>query len=281
MLLKAGIFIFLLLLPGEGGLLPKDGILPEFDLFKKKTPQLVKVKAITPPSPFYERRIIERRLGLVVFELDGDPEGTFTDYIVSSLLKKGRFRVLHLERLSLPYPLSLRYRGLEKVPLVEAPPLILSTQQMAEKIGADLAIMGRVDEEGRVHLRLVDLKTDEILMVSIIRGSMDEIFREIDGFLSKVYSRFPLLEGEVVYRRGNLVYTDLGALDGMRVGMELIVYRVKGLERVPPRGWIFGVKTEDIGLIKVSQVTEVGSEARIMRILPLCEISVGDKVITR
>lgn len=277
MLLKAGIFIFLLLLPGEGGLLSEDGILPRFHIFKKKAPQLVKVKAITPPSPLHERRIVQRRLGLVVFELDGDKERVFTDHILSSLLRRGRFRVLHLEKITYPYPISL---DLEKVPLVEASSLILSTKEMADMIEVDLAIMGRVNED-RVHLRLVDLKTDESLLTSTIKGSHHEIIREIDGFINEVHSRFPLLEGEVVYTRGNLVYTNLGSLDGIMTGMELIVYRVKGLERIPPRGWILGIQTEDIGLIKISKVTEGGSEAKIMRLVPLCEITPGDKVVTR
>lgn len=278
MLLEAGIFIFLLLLPGEDGLLRKDDLLPRLNIFKEKTPQLVKVKTVTPIPPFHQRRIIERRLGIVVFELHGDEDGVYTDHIVSSLLKRDRFRVLHLERLSLPYPFSIV--DSEKIPLVEAPPFILSTQEMARRVGIDLAIMGRVDD-GRVHLRLVDLKTDEIFLSTIIKGSMDEILREIDKFIRDIHSRFPLLEGEVVYIRGNFVYMDLGRVDGIREGMELVVYRVRGLQRIPPRGWIFGVDAHDIGIIKISQVSEVSSEARIIKLLPLCVIVPGDKVITR
>lgn len=291
MLLKAGIFIFLLLLPGEGGILPEGGLFGRKD--PSLTPQLVKVNTVTHPSSDYEAKIMNRRLGLVVFELENDPARILTDYLVSSFSRSSRFRLLYLERLSFPPPpLTAKAEiiapfPLGKIPLVESPPEIVSLPTMARRIGADLAIRGRIvdamDEDGgmRVHLWLVELLTERILLAETITGDENEIIRETDAFIQEIYDRFPLLEGEVVLVRANRVNLDLGKLDGAKDGMELVVYRVLGLERLGDGGWITGIQTQDVGKIRISRVSQTSSEAEILELLPLSVIQRGDKVIAR
>lgn len=274
MLLKVGIFLFLLLMPGEGGLL-QEGLFTRKD--STAIPQLVKVKTITPSSET-EERIIERRLGLVVFELENDPFGILTDYLISSFSKASRFRLLYLERI----PSST----FEKIPLIEVPKEVVSLSGMASSLGADLAVMGRVvdmDEEGRIrlNLRLLDLLSERIILARIIEGDDNEVFRELDAFIKEIYDQFPLLEGEAVFVRSNRVNINLGKIDGAKEGMEFIVYRVLGLDRIPGRAAILGIKTKDIGRIRITQVNEGSSEAEVLELLPLCQIQQGDKVITR
>lgn len=285
MLLKVGIFLFLLLLPGEGGLL-QDGIFGKKDATLR--PQLVKVKTITQALSPNQERIIERRLGLVVFELEDDPSRILTDYLLASFSKGGRFRLLYLERLTLPptEPAGLSPSCLEKMPLIEPPTEIISLPGMARRIGADLAVIGRVadvDKEGRMklHLRLVDLLSERILLAETIQGDEDEVIREIGAFIQEIYNRFPLLEGEAVFVRGNRININLGKIDGAKDGMEFIVYRVIGLDRLPGRASILGIQTQDIGKIRITQVNEGSSEAEVLELLPLCQIQQGDKVITR
>lgn len=291
MLLQVGIFLFLLLLPGEGSLLPEGGFFGKKD--SSLTPQLVKVKTVVHPFSRYEEKIMERRLGLIVFELEHDPTRMLTDYLVSSLSKSSRFRLLHLQRLSFPpSPLTVKAETttpfpIEKIPLIESPPEVVSLPGMASRIGADLAIMGRVvvgenKEEGlKIHLRLVDFLRERILLAEVLQGDKNEILREMNAFIQEIYNRFPLLEGEVVFVRGNRINVNLGKVDGVKEGMEVIIYRVMGLERVPDRGWILGIETQDVGRAKISRVSEVSSEADVLELLPLCQIQRGDKVISR
>ncbi|HAV43148.1 TPA: hypothetical protein DCX15_03950 [bacterium] len=282
MLLKVGIFIFLLLLPGEESLLPDLG-----SLFKKDsplTPKLVKVHTLTQPVSLCEERIMDRKLGLVVFELENDPGRILTDYLISSLSKRNRFRLLSLQRIPLELPPPDQPSPLEKLSFIESLPEAISLSKMAERIKADFAVMGRVVQEGermKVHLRLVDLSNEQILLAEVLEGDQDEILREMNAFIQEIHDRFPLLDGEVIFVRGNRINVTLGQFDGAKEGMELIVYRVLGLERIPDRGWIIGIQTQDIGKVRVSRVSEFTSEAEILELLPLVEIQRGDKVVTR
>ena len=90
--------------------------------------------------------------------------------------------------------------------------------------------------------------------------------------------RFPHLQGEVVEVQGEQLYLSLGARDQVFEGMRLNVFR-EGEELISPStGEVLGRLEEDLGTVRVTQVSETYAVAMLTDAVGGAAVQAGDKV---
>ena len=90
--------------------------------------------------------------------------------------------------------------------------------------------------------------------------------------------RFPPLQGEVVEVQGEQLYLSLGARDQVFEGMRLNVFR-EGEELISPStGEVLGRLEEDLGTVRVTQVSETYAVAMLTDAVGGAAVQAGDKV---
>lgn len=83
--------------------------------------------------------------------------------------------------------------------------------------------------------------------------------RLAEGLALKLHSEFPLMEGIVVEKSDNAVFTDLGA-GKVKLNRRLIIYREEPITH-PKTGKVLGNKSVIVGRAAVSEVMEDLSKA--------------------
>ena len=132
--------------------------------------------------------------------------------------------------------------------------------------------------------RVINTETSQIMEVKDVYSedrSSESVKELMDGLASKVAGSFPLVEGTVIKRDSNFVYTDLGTRIGIRGNMGIIVYR-KGEEiRHPLTGKSLGSDMENLGVADIEEIHEDFSKARLSDRNAADTIKAQDMVITR
>lgn len=132
--------------------------------------------------------------------------------------------------------------------------------------------------------RVINTETSQVMEVKDVYSedtSADSIRQMMDGLASKVAGSFPLVEGIVIKRDSDFVYTDLGRRNGLKGNMGIIVYR-KGEEiRHPLTGKYLGRDMENLGAADIEEIEEDFSKARLSDNNKSNTIKVQDMVITK
>ena len=104
---------------------------------------------------------------------------------------------------------------------------------------------------------------------------LDAAASDVAGQLAQ---RFPHLQGEVVDVQGEQLYLSLGARDQVLQGMRLNVFREGEELTSPSTGEVLGRLEEDIGTVRVTQVSETYAVATLTDAADGGTVQAGDKV---
>ena len=223
---------------------------------------------------------LEERLSLTTFPFEqkgvvSEASIAFHDNLIDALVGLNRFRVVERDRLDL----ILQEQKLSRTELIDRGTAL----KLGRLIAAHSILTGSIIETRtgiEIVGRMIDTETSEILAV-------EDVYDEIknlqalgilaEGMAIKFHREFPLIEGLVVQRKGNHIFTDLGE-GKIKAQRRLLVYREEPIKH-PVTGKILGSDNEIIGKARVNQVMPELSKAEIVDekgddIKPL------DKVIT-
>jgi hypothetical protein len=153
---------------------------------------------------------------------------------------------------------------------------------------ADIALFGEiVEKKDSIHIlcRVVDVETSEIL------GQFD-VFDEskslaaltdlAEGLFLTVAHRFPMIEGNVIRKGGNLFYVDLGRENLLWEGARILVFREVGSEDLMGTGGIaLGKETEVICQARLQNLEDKYSAGVPYEKTDLDKIAENDRIITR
>jgi hypothetical protein len=113
--------------------------------------------------------------------------------------------------------------------------------------------------------RFIDTETSEILETEDVYGEAKDLpgLRILaEGMAIKFHIDFPLLQGLVVERKGNDIFTDLGE-DKIKLQRRLLVYREEPIKH-PVTGKILGADNVIVGRARVNQVMADMSKAELL-----------------
>jgi hypothetical protein len=132
--------------------------------------------------------------------------------------------------------------------------------------------------------RVINTETSQIMEVKDVYSedsSSVSIKQMMDGLAAKVAGSFPLVEGMVIKRDNNVLYTDLGKRTGIKHDMGIIIYREGEEIRHPLTGKYLGRDMENLGAAEIEEIHEDFSKARLNDRNTANGIKVQDMVITR
>jgi hypothetical protein len=209
-------------------------------------------------------KLLDHRLRITIFPFDqkGDFSAAsyaFQDNFIHHMVKPARFQVVERSRLDV----ILQEHKISRSRLIER-----NTAIRLGRLAAAQAIITGSLVETRTGIeivgRVVDSETSEILTTIDAYSESKDLsgFRTMSQALSlKIHREFPLCDGRVVDRQGNLIYTDLGGPQ-LRVQRRLLVYAEKPVVD-PATGRKLGMDHRVIGQARVTQVQEHHSKATL------------------
>lgn len=240
-----------------------------------------KVHAIEVIRKIPEVLKLEQRLSVTVVPFDQKGEISnfglsFQDYLIDALVHRNRFRMIERSRLDA----ILREQQLGQTALVEKDTAL----QLGRLAAAHAIVTGTVVESRwgiEVIARMIDVETSEILDTEDVYSesrnpeSMQTMAR---GLAVKFHRQFPLVDGLVLEKKGNLIFTDLGQ---EKIGCQkrLLIYRDHPIQH-PVTGKMLGSDTEILSQARIRQVSAEVTKAELVE-PPKQTVNVFDKVITQ
>jgi len=206
-----------------------------------------------------------QRMSLTVFPFEQQGKVSsgglvFQDNLIDALVNQKRFRVLERDKLDV----ILEEQKLSRTKLVD--------RNTALKIGrlaaAQSLITGTIVESRQgieVVGRLIDTETSEILDTEDVYDEVKDIQGIkllAEGMAIKLHIEFPLVEGLVIERKKDDIFTDLGN-QTLKIGRRLIVYREEPMKH-PLTGKVIGADNIIMGRARVSQVMPEMSKAELL-----------------
>ncbi|MBN1832983.1 MAG: hypothetical protein JW896_12830 [Deltaproteobacteria bacterium] len=223
---------------------------------------------------------LDERLSLTVlpFEQKGavsEASLSFQDNLIDGLVDQNRFQVVERERLDI----VLEEQKLSRTELIDR-----STALRLGRLAAAQSVITGSMIETRTGIeivgRIIDTETSEILATEDVYGEVKDLpaLRDLaQGMAVKFHREFPLLDGHVIQKKGEHLFTDLGQ-DRIKLHRRFIVYREDPIED-PLTGKAVGADNVIIGRARVIQVMQEMSKAEIID-GENSSISRQDKVIT-
>jgi tetratricopeptide (TPR) repeat protein len=208
---------------------------------------------------------LAQRMSLTVFpfeQLGKVSSGglVFQDNLIDALVNQQRFRVLERDKLDV----ILEEQKLSRTQLVD--------RNTALKVGrlaaAESLITGTIVESRQgieVVGRLIDTETSEILDTEDVYNEVKDIAGIkllAEGMAIKFHIEFPLVDGMVIERKKDNIFTDLGN-ETVKIGRRLIVYREEPLKH-PLTGKVIGTDNIIMGRARVLQVMPEMSKAELL-----------------
>jgi TolB-like protein len=208
---------------------------------------------------------LTERLSLTVlpFEQKGavsEASLSFQDNLIDGLVDQNRFRVVERERLDI----VLEEQKLSRTKLIDK-----STALRLGRLAAAQSVLTGSMIETRTGIeivgRMIDTETSEILATEDVYGEVKDLpaLRILaEGMAVKFHREFPLLNGQVIQKKGEYLFTDLGE-DKIKLNRRLIVYREDPIEH-PTTGQVFGTDSVIVGRARVIQVMSDMSKAEMI-----------------
>jgi tetratricopeptide (TPR) repeat protein/TolB-like protein len=223
---------------------------------------------------------LAERMSLTVlpFEQKGDLTATSDscqDFLIDALVNQDRFQVVERNKLDI----ILREQKLSRTNLFdEKTALKIGRLVAAQSLVAGSIIQSRLGFE--IIARMIDSETSDILAVVDVYDEVTNIssLRTLsEGLAIKLHREFPLVDGVVVQKKGNSIFSDLGE-GKIKIRRRLIVFREEPVKHPVTGKWL-GSDNVILGRAQVTQVMPELSKANILdgkteTIKPL------DKVIT-
>lgn len=223
---------------------------------------------------------LAERLSLTVlpFEQKGEiPESSlfFQDGLIDALVDQNRFRLVERDKLDA----ILQEQKLSRTKLIDPGTAL----RLGKLVAAQTILTGSIIETRtgiEIVARMIDTETSDILATSDVYGEvkeLPEIGELAEGMAVKFHREFPLLDGIVIQRKGNEIFTDMGK-GKIKPLRRLIVYHEVPIKH-PITGKTLGSDNQIRGHARVSQVVPDMSKAEIISGEPSA-IQALDKVIT-
>jgi tetratricopeptide (TPR) repeat protein len=223
---------------------------------------------------------LAERMSLTVLPFDqtGDltaASNSFQDFLIDALVNQNRFRLVERDKLDV----ILQEQKLSRTDLFDEKTAIKVGQLVAaQSLVAGSIIQNRLGSE--IITRLIDTETADILAVVDVYDEVTSIrsLRSLsEGLALKLHREFPLIDGVVVQRKGDSIFSDLGR-DQVKIYRRLIVFREEPVKH-PVTGKALGVDNVILGRARITQVMPELSKADILGDKP-ATIKPLDKVIT-
>ena len=223
---------------------------------------------------------LAERMSLTVLPFDQKGDLTaasdfFQDFMIDAIVNQDRFQVVERNKLDI----ILQEQKLSRTHLFDdKTALKIGRLVAAQSLMAGSIIQSRLGSE--IITRMIDTETSDILAVVDIYDEVTDIssMRSLsEGLAIKFHREFPLIDGVVVQKKGNSIFTDLGK-GKIKIRRRLIVFREEPIKHPVTGKWL-GSDNVILGRARVTQVMPELSKADILdgkieAIKPL------DKVIT-
>ena len=184
----------------------------------------------------------------------------FQDNLIDSLFKQNRFQVVERDKLAL----ILEEQKLSRTKLFDR----RTALRFGRLVAAQSIITGSIIETRtgiEVVARMIDVETSEILATEDVYGEVKDfpaLMELAEGMAIKFHRDFPLVDGLVIERSGEDIFTDLGQ-DVIKLQRRIIVYREKPMKH-PVSGKVLGADAQIIGRARVIQVQPEMSKAELI-----------------
>ncbi len=225
----------------------------------QRTTQQITIIRKKPKALLLDQRL---RMGVLPFEMRGEISAAgfaFQDNFIHQLVRLQRFQVVERERLDA----ILQEQKLSGSPLIDTPTAVrLGRLAAAQTMVAGTMIATRTGTE--VIGRVIDSETAEILTTVDVYNEINTLpgFSDMARSLAlKIQREFPLVDGLVVDKQGNIIFTDLGR-EKLRVQRRVIVYQDRPVSH-PVTGRSMGSDHQVLGQARVIQCGPQHSKAKL------------------
>lgn len=223
---------------------------------------------------------LEERLSITVLPFEQRNQVSkasflFQDNLIDALVNQNRFRIIERDKLDV----ILQEQKLSRTKLIDRKTAL----KLGRLIAAQSVLTGSIIQTRNgieIVVRLVDTETSEIIATEDV---YDEIYDLLalrslsEGMAIKLHQQFPLLDGLIIQKKGNYIFSDLG-MDKIKIRRRLIIYREEPIKH-PVTGKILGSDNIILGRAHVTQVMPDLSKAEILK-GEVAGIRPMDKVIT-
>lgn len=248
------------------------------DAFDNKSEKMIAINRKIPKI-----REIGSRMSVSVLPLAGQgkksvPEDVVFDTLVSAFVNQKRFQLVERKRIDE----VLKELNLSQMELVDPD----TAAKIGKIVAADAILTGSVYEtENSIEIlsRLVDTETSHIMEAKDVfsedkgPGGIKKITEDL---ALKYKQSFPLLEGIVLKKEGNVILVDMGTEEKIKRDMSIILFREGDEIKHPVTGRILGSEPIELGEAKIEDVYKEFSRAVIKKGKP-SRISIKDVIITK
>lgn len=193
--------------------------------------------------------------------------------LTTAFVQEGRFDVI--ERQALQKVVEEQQLGISG--LVDAD----TAAQLGRVLGATYIVTGAVISYPRgmdLVVKIVETDSASIKVADrLSAGSSSSLFRKIPGFVSQVMDQFPV-RGMIVYQKKKIYTLDVGKKAGVKRDMKFEVYQEGQPIKHPVSGEILGVERIPTGLLRITEVQEKMSMARVVKQEQGQKVAVGHRV---
>ncbi len=224
---------------------------------------------------------LDERLRVSVFPFQRKGEVSsgsqaYQDQLIRALMDRNRFKLIERERLDV----VLKEQKLSTTGLVDRSTAV----RLGKLLAAQCVLVGNIIETHtgiEIVGRMIDAETAEILSTKDVYDEVTDFNATrvlAEGMAIKFHQDFPLVSGTVVLKKGNEIFTNLGA-DKIALRHRLLVYREEEIVD-PDTGISLGPDADIIGNAVVTLVNSKMSKAELTGDVT-AEIRKRDKVITQ
>ena len=200
----------------------------------------------------------------------------FQNYLIDALVDRNRFRVVEREALTE----ILQEQKLSQSKLIDR----TTALRLGKLVAVHAIVTGSIIETNagiEIVSKMIDTETSEILATEDVydeRKDPEGLKALAEAMAIKIHRDFPLVDGLVIDKKKNQVFTDLGE-DEIRRQKRVLVYRETVLEH-PVTKQPLGTDNEIIGRAVFTQVMPEASKAELVS-GSAEDIQPMDKVITQ
>ncbi|MBF0224140.1 MAG: hypothetical protein HQK76_01680 [Desulfobacterales bacterium] len=177
------------------------------------------------------------------------------EWLVTGLVKKGRFDVIERSRLEdVIKEQSVGLGGMMGIDDISR-----NASEIGRVLGAKSIVTGTVillPNIIEINARIINVDDSSILMAESVRCDELSKLRSIcDELTDKIVAAFPL-EGYIVQRYENIVVIDLGSAVGVKQGAKFIVFKEGAVIKHPKTGQVLDIEKIDLGNIEIKKISD-------------------------
>jgi len=201
------------------------------------------------------------------------------DTLTAAFVNQKRFRMIERERMEE----VLRELELGQTELVD----VETASRIGKIVVADAILTGSIYETKHsieVLTRLVNTETSTIMAAMDVFDedkSMSGLKTIMEGLALKYKNSFPLLEGLIIKKEGEVILIDLGNNKNIKPDMGLILFREGEQIKHPVSGAFLGSESIELGVAKVDNVYDEFARATITDKEKAIKIETLDRVLTK